>query len=1512
MKRKSLLFLLLFALLAPWAANAQTLTVHDGTTTNNFVPIYGYYADAYLKCQMVYPAEELSDMTDQAITEIKYYTSQSSVSLSGTFQVWIKEIEEASLSAFVSTDDATRVYEGTVGVSGGVMDIVFDVPYTYHGGNLLVGVYESVPSSNYPTTTFYGEEVTGATMQGYSYSGLGSITPYQRDFLPKTTFSYEIPASCPKPTFLTANCVANTATVTWTSDATDFNIEVNGVVTPNVTSPYVMDNLALSTTYEVRVQAICDGDEVSEWSDPVSFTTGPCAIEDVCQISYVLTDSYGDGWNGNYINVVDVASNTVLDTWTVTGGSSASGTLAVCDRREIQFQYVVAGTYTYPDENSWVITDLNNEVIWEYNSPSASMQQNYTVSCAVVSCRKPTDLVVSNITTRTADLSWSENGEATEWEIDYCNNSQFEDYITITVNGEPTYTIDELEPETTYWVRVHAVCGEGDESDYSNTISFTTEPLCYAPTNLTTTDITAYSANIGWTSDNTNFEMRYCEDIRPVATFDDSSLGGWTNIDADGDGYEWVLGSEAAGVYHNAGVNVTGQGHNSSYDFVISGSYSNVYGALTPDNYLVSPQVTLGGSISLWAQAQDVSYPAEHFGIAVSTTGNTDADDFTTIWETTMTAKSIGAKANPGTTRSGENLRAGTWYHFTIDLSAYSGQGYVAIRHFGCTDQFLLNVDDIYIEEPGFVLPWIDVEDPTNPQALTGLDPETTYLVQVRAICDEGPSAWLEGTFTTLPACMVPTNLVISNIDKRSADLVWTANGEETAWQIMVNDDEANLIDVSDTTYYSFAGLEPLTSYTVKVRAVCDETLQSAWSDPVTFTTLVACPVPTDLAISDITNVSAVVSWVSDTDIELEYAEDAWMHYDDGINVDNIGAGGTIYWGSMFPAASLTAGTPLTRVALHTSYACEATLNVYLGEQPTGTPAATQTFTMAGDGDFMEITLDTPVDIDGTQNLWITFYQVGQTYPADACADTENANNRWVSMDGEAWMDLAEAGLPGYGWMIRAAFGDAQTEWIPVADAASPQTFTDLDPDTKYFVRVRNICGGIDGESDWVTAIFTTLSNCTAPWDLNVTDITATSASLSWEGYMDNYDVKYYIITGATTTFSADFEDGVIPTLFTNDATYPWIVVDGNEGKCIQSSNAAVASSTSAISMTATFNEDGTIEFDAECKGEGSYTYYDHCDFYVDGDRVFYHGADLTSNGWIHYTFEIPAGEHTFTWSYTKDTSVNPSGDYFAIDNIVLKEYEFTFGPDIEDATSPYALTGLTPETEYYVQVKGHGCDDTQWSEYISFTTLGLPTQTFELTAGWNWISTYIDMNEVDGLRMLEEKLGDYGVSIATFDDAADYFGDGFWLGLEDYMWTNGEMIMVEVNEDCTVTLEGPVVDPTTVEITINPGEWTWIGFPIATEMDINEALSNFEPEFLDVFANSSDITEYMGEWFGDFDTLIPGQGYMYYSNKDYEDTLIYNTGAKIRRGLPAKVAPVKKPTVQEKQSVFTTSNSNK
>jgi hypothetical protein len=178
-----------------------------------------------------------------------------------------------------------------------------------------------------------------------------------------------------------------------------------------------------------------------------------------------------------------------------------------------------------------------------------------------------------------------------------------------------------------------------------------------------------------------------------IYDFNNSTMQGWTTIDANNDNYDWVLGSQIGGVYLAAGASLAGSGHNSSADMVCSGSYSNASGAaITPDNYLVSPSKAACDQISFWACAQDASYPAEHFGVFVSTGGAT-ASEFTMVQEWTMTAKDAGVMSIG---RGGQTRAQGNWHEYTADLSAYAGQDiWVAIRHFNCNDQFILNVDDI-------------------------------------------------------------------------------------------------------------------------------------------------------------------------------------------------------------------------------------------------------------------------------------------------------------------------------------------------------------------------------------------------------------------------------------------------------------------------------------------------------------------------------------------------------------------------------------------------------------------------------------------------------------------------------------------------------------------------------------------------------------------------------------------------------------------------------------------------
>ena len=224
--------------------------------------------------------------------------------------------------------------------------------------------------------------------------------------------------------------------------------------------------------------------------------------------------------------------------------------------------------------------------------------------------------------------------------------------------------------------------------------------------------------------------------------FNNSTMQGWTTIDANNDNYDWVLGSEIGGIYLAAGASLAGSGHNSSTDMVCSGSYSNASGAaITPDNYLVSPAKGACDQISFWACAQDASYAAEHFGVAVSTGSNTNASDFTMIQEWTMTAKDSGVMS---VGRNGQTRAQGSWHEYTVDLSAYAGQDiWVAIRHFNCTDQFILNVDDITL---GGGTPGPGPTPPTPPTGTTTYDFDDGTMMNWTSIDgDNDGYGWVAG-----------------------------------------------------------------------------------------------------------------------------------------------------------------------------------------------------------------------------------------------------------------------------------------------------------------------------------------------------------------------------------------------------------------------------------------------------------------------------------------------------------------------------------------------------------------------------------------------------------------------------------------------------------------------------------------------------------------------------------------------------------------------------------------------
>ncbi len=347
-------------------------------------------------------------------------------------------------------------------------------------------------------------------------------------------------------------------------------------------------------------------------------------------------------------------------------------------------------------------------------------------------CAAPSDIVFDAITTTTVDISWTENGSATEWEILY-GEAGFDPVTEGTSVSDDDGTLGEtltgLSPSTLYDIYIRSVCAPGDESEWIGPESFATE----------------------------------CEVINTAYTQDFESSTNlptcWSIINL-GDTNGWENSSD-----------ITGDAHSGTNAASIS------FGSVAHDDYLITPQIEIVSGVndlfSFWIKSRSSSY-LEPYEVLLSTT-DTQAASFDVVLQA-------------------EEEAADVWTKKEFDLSSYAGQTiYIAIRATG-TNEFELYADDFVFEafvepcpapsdivvssitdtsadiswtENGTATEWeilygeagfdattegTSVSDTDAlGETLSGLTPDTNYDVYVRAICaadDESDWAGPE-TFTT-------------------------------------------------------------------------------------------------------------------------------------------------------------------------------------------------------------------------------------------------------------------------------------------------------------------------------------------------------------------------------------------------------------------------------------------------------------------------------------------------------------------------------------------------------------------------------------------------------------------------------------------------------------------------------------------------------------------------------------------------------------------------------------------
>lgn len=162
---------------------------------------------------------------------------------------------------------------------------------------------------------------------------------------------------------------------------------------------------------------------------------------------------------------------------------------------------------------------------------------------------------------------------------------------------------------------------------------------------------------------------------------DSTAFAAWSVYDNDGDTFNW----------RPANLTSAGTSFDSKGEGLLSSSWTAAAGALTPDNLAVAPVVNCSANSSVFlnwgvASREDVaggSYFAEHYAVYVVTnpamilTGTFP----TPVFETTL------ATGN-------------TWLPESIDISSIAGSQssvYIVFRHFNCTDQNFIFLDDVSV-----------------------------------------------------------------------------------------------------------------------------------------------------------------------------------------------------------------------------------------------------------------------------------------------------------------------------------------------------------------------------------------------------------------------------------------------------------------------------------------------------------------------------------------------------------------------------------------------------------------------------------------------------------------------------------------------------------------------------------------------------------------------------------------------------------------------------------------------
>ncbi|MGB1089751.1 MAG: GEVED domain-containing protein [Schleiferiaceae bacterium] len=244
-------------------------------------------------------------------------------------------------------------------------------------------------------------------------------------------------------------------------------------------SPAWLTGLTSNTNYDVYVLQMCSDSTISPGYGPVSFKTLACSLSQMCTFDIELTDTWGDGWNGAEVEILN--SNGGVE-YTLganfTTGTSYTETISLCTGGS--FTIVVSDDGSYPSEIGLNVIS-GGSTIDSYSATSATtvgtQMASFSSNCNAL-CPTPSNLTY-NAGKNDASFTFDKNGGTGTYVYQWgptgflqATGTGFTPGIDSTTSNN--FTITGLASSSCYDVIVIQNCGANGTSDTLGPVAFCT------------------------------------------------------------------------------------------------------------------------------------------------------------------------------------------------------------------------------------------------------------------------------------------------------------------------------------------------------------------------------------------------------------------------------------------------------------------------------------------------------------------------------------------------------------------------------------------------------------------------------------------------------------------------------------------------------------------------------------------------------------------------------------------------------------------------------------------------------------------------------------------------------------------------------------------------------------------------------------------------------------------------------------------------------------------------------